>query len=56
MQLAEKNYGIGEKELLAIVMACKYRRHYLEGVAYPIQVFTDHLNLQTFMTTESLSG
>ena len=56
MTSAERNYGTGEQELLAIVMACKQWRHYLEGAKHPIELLTDHANLVTFMTTKALTG
>ena len=42
--------------MLAIVMACKQWRHYLEGAKHPIELLTDHANLVTFMTTKALTG
>ena len=53
---AERNYATGEQELLAIVMACKQWRHYLEGAKYPVRVLTDHNNLRHFLSTQPLSG
>ena len=48
MSPAECNYGIGDKELLAII-ACLEKRHmYLHGV--PFLIYTDHHNLQNFGT------
>jgi len=41
-QLAEINYEIHEKELLAIVDAFKHWRRYCEGAMHQIQVFSDH--------------
>ena len=55
MTPAEINYGVGEKEMLAIVEACKNWRHYLEGANFPVKVLTDHGNLRTFFTTKTLS-
>ena len=37
---AERNYGAGDKELLAIVQACTKWRSYLEGL--PSVVYMDH--------------
>ena len=54
LQPAELNYGIGEKELLAIVAAIKHWRPYLEG-RIPFVVFSDHRNLVDFTTTKVLS-
>ena len=56
MTPAERNYGTGDRELLAIVMVFKQFRHYLEGAAHPVEVLTDHENLRTFMTTKELRG
>ncbi len=55
MSPAERNYGIGDKELLAIVYCFEEWHQYLEGSGYPVQVFTDHLNLQQFMTKMALN-
>jgi hypothetical protein len=55
MSPAESNYGIGEKELLAIVKAFDEWRHYLEGTAHQITILSDHLNLKEFKTTMKLN-
>lgn len=55
MSPAECNYGIGDKELLAIVLCFEEWHQYLEGSKYPVQVLTDHLNLQSFMTKMALN-
>jgi hypothetical protein len=55
MIAAELNYDIYDKELLAIVDSFRLWRQYLEGAKYPIQVYTDHNNLQYFTTTKQLS-
>jgi hypothetical protein len=56
MSPAERNYTVGAQEMLAIVMSCRHWQHYLEGARYPVEVLTDHHNLQRFMTTKSLTG
>jgi hypothetical protein len=33
---AERNYSVGDQEMLAIVKACRHWRHYLEGSKYPV--------------------
>ncbi|KAL0172101.1 hypothetical protein M9458_032412, partial [Cirrhinus mrigala] len=43
---AERNYDIGNRELLAIKLALEECRHWLEGAIHPFQVITDHKNLQ----------
>jgi hypothetical protein len=52
---AEINYEIHDKELLAIVDCFKAWRRYLEGSLHMVQVFTDHKNLEYFMTTKVLN-
>jgi hypothetical protein len=49
---AERNYEIHDKELLAILEAFKEWKHYLVGADEPVTVFTDHQNLQYFLTTK----
>ena len=51
----ELNYDVHDKELLAIFEAFKMWRHYLEGSASPIDVVTDHKNLEYFSTTKVLT-
>src|SRR5436190_24383423 len=41
--------------MLAIVESMKHWCHYLEGAKYPIQIKSDHKNLETFMTTKVLN-
>jgi len=53
--MAELNYNIHDKELLAIFEAFKIWQHYLEGLAYPIDVVTNHKNLEYFPTTKVLT-
>jgi len=52
---AELNYDTHDKKLLAIFEAFKIWQHYLEGLAYPINVVTDHKNLEYFSTTKVLT-
>ena len=46
--LAVLNYPLYDKELLAVVEAFRHWRVYVEGVAHPVRVFTDHKNLEYF--------
>lgn len=46
LTLAEQNYDIGNRELLAIKLALGEWHHWLEGVSFPSTVITDHKNLQ----------
>ena len=51
----ELNYDVHDKELLAIFEAFKTWRHYLEGAPLPIDVVTDHKNLEYFSTSKLLT-
>jgi hypothetical protein len=52
---AECNYEIDDKELMAIVRAFEEWRPELEGALHPIQVLSDHTNLEYFMSTKLLN-
>lgn len=52
----EINYGTPDQELFAIVHSFKHWRHYLEGSMHPIEVLSDHSNLQAFMRQRKLNG
>jgi len=49
---AERNYEIHDKELLAILEAFREWKHHLLGAEEPVTVYTDHQNLQYFLTTK----
>jgi len=51
----ELNYNTHDKELLAIFEAFWNWCHYLEGSASPIDIVTDHKNLEYFSTSKVLS-
>jgi len=51
----ELNYNTHDKELLAIFKALWNWHHYLEGSASPIDIITDHKNLEYFSTSKVLS-
>ncbi|GAW22450.1 hypothetical protein ANO14919_119870 [Xylariales sp. No.14919] len=51
----ECNYEIYDKELLAIIKAFEEWRPELQGADQPVEVITDHKNLQHFMTTKLLN-
>ena len=52
---AEINYEIHDKELLAIVDSFQEWRHFLEGAQHPVTVYTDHKNLEYFMSAKVLN-
>ncbi len=56
MAPAERNYTVGDQDMLAIVRSCCHWCHYLEGARHPVEVLTDHHNLQRFMATKALTG
>ena len=56
MSPAERNYDIGNKELLAIKDAFSEWRHLLEGAINPITVFTDHRNLEFIRSAKRLNA
>ena len=51
----ELNYDVHDKELPAIFEAFKCWRYYLEGSPTPVDVITDHKNLEYFSTTKLLT-
>lgn len=42
---AEKNYDVGNRELLAVKLALEEWRQWLEGTETPFLIWTDHKNL-----------
>ena len=52
---AEKNYDVGNRELLAIHDALKEWRHWLEGSCQPFVVLSDHKNLTYLQSAKRLS-
>ena len=53
---AERNYAVYDKELLGLVFAFRKWHQYLYGARFPIQVRTDHANLQYFQTRQLLNS
>ena len=53
--VAELNYNIHNKKLLAIFKAFKIWQHYLKCLAYSINIIMDHKNLEYFSTTKVLT-
>ena len=52
---AERNYEIHNKEMLAVIRCLKDWRHYLEGTKKEFEIWTDHKNLQYFMSSQKLN-
>jgi len=55
LSLAECNYKIYNKELLAIIRYFKQWRPKLEGAGFLIKVLSNYKNLQYFTTIKQLS-
>jgi len=51
----ERNYKIHDKEMLAIIRVLEEWRHFLEGAWHPVEIWTDHKNLEYFMTAKKLN-
>jgi len=51
----ERNYEIHDKEMLAIICVLEEWRHFLEGARHPVKIWTDHKNLEYFMTAKKLN-
>jgi len=41
--------------MLAIIRALEEWRHFLEGATHPVEIWTDHKNLEYFMTAKKLN-
>ncbi len=56
LTLMERNYDIGNRELLAVKLALEEWRHWLEGAAFPFMVWTDHKNLEYIRTAKRINS
>ncbi|KAL0157145.1 hypothetical protein M9458_048391, partial [Cirrhinus mrigala] len=52
---AERNYDVGNRELLAIKLALEEWRHWLEGAQHPFIILTDHKNLEYLRAAKVLN-
>jgi len=55
LSLVERNYEIHDKEILAINCALEEWRHFLEEAWHLVEIWTDHKNLEYFMTAKKLN-
>uniref|UniRef100_A0A671X748 Gypsy retrotransposon integrase-like protein 1 n=1 Tax=Sparus aurata TaxID=8175 RepID=A0A671X748_SPAAU len=53
---AERNYDVGNRELLAVVLALQEWRHWLEGAVHPFVVWSDHKNLSYLRSARRLNS
>jgi len=51
----EQNYEIHDKKMLAIIHALEEWRYFLEGATYLVEIWTDHKNLEYFITAKKLN-
>jgi hypothetical protein len=55
MMTLERNYGISDKEALAVIKALKHWHHWLKGTNKPVDILTDHKNLEYFSKPQILN-
>jgi hypothetical protein len=55
LNAVECNYDIHNKEMLAVMRALEEWRHFLEGAKEKVEIWTDHKNLEYFMTAKKLN-
>jgi len=55
LSLVERNYEIHDKEMLTIIRALEEWRYFLEGAWHLVEIWTDHKNLEYFMTAKKLN-
>ena len=53
---AERNYAVGDRELLAVHDALVEWRHWLEGAKFPFTVLSDHKNLAAVRSVRRVSA
>jgi len=51
----KRNYEIHDKEMLAIICCLEAWRHFLEGSRSKFEVWTNHKNLEYFMSNQKLN-
>lgn len=56
LSLAEANYGVGNRELLAVVLVLQERHHWQVGSALPFVVWMDHKNLAYLRSAKWLNS
>jgi len=51
----ERNYKIHNKKMLAIICVLEEWRYFLKGATHPVEIGTNHKNLEYFMTAKKLN-
>jgi len=52
---AERNYEIHDREMLAIIRCLDEWRHLLEGALNKLEIWSNHKNLEYFMSSQKLN-
>jgi len=52
---AERNYEIHDREMLAIIQCLDKWRHLLEGTQSKFKIWSNHKNLEYFMSSQKLN-
>ena len=55
LNAVERNYEIHDKKMLAIIHTLENWCHFLEGACHKFEIWTDHKNLEYFMTVKKLN-
>src|SRR6266536_5706215 len=55
LDTVQRNYEIYDKEMLVIIQALMEWQHFLEGAHHKFEIWTDHKNLEYFMTAKKLN-
>ena len=53
---AERNYNVGNRELLVVKLPLEEWRHWLEGAEHPFLIWTDHKNLAYIQDAKRLNS
>ena len=51
----KRNYKIHDKEMLGVIRCLEAWRHFLEGTKMKFEIWTDHKNLEYFMSSQNLN-
>jgi len=51
----ERNYKIHDKEMLGVIRCLEAWRYFLEGAKMKFEIWTDHKNLEYFMSSQNLN-
>jgi len=51
----EHNYEIHDKEMLGVIRCLEEWQHFLEGARMKFEIWTDHKNLEYFMSSQNLN-